>query len=398
MRGFHIWSQKLVLMIFDPHFRQKHRQNRCFVKNSQNRDFYYFWVVYQPKQGQNISQYSETTFGILSSMRTLQTKKKKRNENFIFCLPLVFSKILSLVREQKKQFYGTKWHCFLIHIPWHGISSETLEKVEFGAKWNALMHDHEFSEMATELLGGSRWNFALLIGHPLRNFCRKKIDRVSLVTELWYHKRDDLPSIFHWYRVFSNLTCCRSLEWRRYAWFRSEDDCIWSLVLHLDLLKVIWYQWLWLALCLPNMCPLIIWTKFNAIQLYCILSYWPKMSCIFDGFVTFYLTLIKQRGDTRFAWALMRALTSLITVGSTHVVRNVGVFGIRCRSSTSEVVTHRSLHISCPRIAQKSFTRRSWSILQFAGIFLPYDHGQETSRKEIVPRALCLAASSGQRW
>ena len=34
---------------------------------------------------------------------------------------------------------GEKWHCYVIHILWHGISSESLENVEFGAKRNALL-------------------------------------------------------------------------------------------------------------------------------------------------------------------------------------------------------------------------------------------------------------------
>ena len=33
-----------------------------------------------------------------------------------------------------------KWHCFVTHNPWHGITSENLEKAEFGEKWNALMY------------------------------------------------------------------------------------------------------------------------------------------------------------------------------------------------------------------------------------------------------------------
>ena len=40
-------------------------------------------------------------------------------------------KILYLVHKPKKQFYGGKWHYFVIHIPRHGITSKNLEKVEF---------------------------------------------------------------------------------------------------------------------------------------------------------------------------------------------------------------------------------------------------------------------------
>ena len=47
---------------------------------------------------------------------------------------------LSVVREQKKQM-REKWHCFVIHIPWHGISSENPEKVEFGEKMKRPAED-----------------------------------------------------------------------------------------------------------------------------------------------------------------------------------------------------------------------------------------------------------------
>ena len=63
----------------------------------------------------------------------------KLDWNFIFGLPLVFSKFYVLCTNQKKLFCGRKWHCRVTYIPWYGISSENLEKVEFGAKWNALM-------------------------------------------------------------------------------------------------------------------------------------------------------------------------------------------------------------------------------------------------------------------
>ena len=36
---------------------------------------------------------------------------------------------------------GEKWHCFVLHILWQGISSRNLEKVQFGAKWNALFNN-----------------------------------------------------------------------------------------------------------------------------------------------------------------------------------------------------------------------------------------------------------------
>ena len=53
--------------------------------------------------------------------------------------PSLFSKIITCARTKKAVLLGEKWHCFVIHIPWHGVSSENLENVEFGAKWSALM-------------------------------------------------------------------------------------------------------------------------------------------------------------------------------------------------------------------------------------------------------------------
>ena len=52
---------------------------------------------------------------------------------------LIFSKNYLLCANKKAVFIGAKWHCFAIHIPWHGISCKNLEKVEHGAKWNVKM-------------------------------------------------------------------------------------------------------------------------------------------------------------------------------------------------------------------------------------------------------------------
>ena len=46
--------------------------------------------------------------------------------------------------------------------------------------------------------------------------------------------------------VFNTLTC-HFLEWRRYAWFRSHDNRIWTLTLYLALSNVIWGDWPWLT-------------------------------------------------------------------------------------------------------------------------------------------------------
>ena len=44
---------------------------------------------------------------------------------------------IRFVRKPKSTFYWRTWQCIAIHIPWHGICSENLEK--FGAKWKFLM-------------------------------------------------------------------------------------------------------------------------------------------------------------------------------------------------------------------------------------------------------------------
>ena len=48
-------------------------------------------------------------------------------------------------------------------------------------------------------------------------------------------------------RIFNHITCCHWQEWLYYEWFRSPDDHIWPLELHLNLLKVIRDHWPWLT-------------------------------------------------------------------------------------------------------------------------------------------------------
>ena len=66
-------------------------------------------------------------------------------------------------------------------------------------------------------------------------------------TELWRRKWYSLQPMFQGNRVLSHVACSNWQEWRYYAWFRSGDDHIWPLTLHLDLLKVIRGQWPWLT-------------------------------------------------------------------------------------------------------------------------------------------------------
>ena len=58
----------------------------------------------------------------------------KENLKIYFLASDGIFKISSLVRELKKQFLWEKMAFFVIYIPWQGIGSENLERVEFGAK------------------------------------------------------------------------------------------------------------------------------------------------------------------------------------------------------------------------------------------------------------------------
>ena len=67
-----------------------------------------------------------------------------KRDLFFFSFPLLFSKFyFSCANRKKRLFMGEKWH-FVIHIPWHRISSENPEKVEFAEKWNALLSSYTY--------------------------------------------------------------------------------------------------------------------------------------------------------------------------------------------------------------------------------------------------------------
>ena len=104
-----------------------------------------------------------------------------------------------------------------------------------------------FCEMAPEVLGGSRWNLHNSWDILCATFGETIVTGSGQVTELWRHMSNNLRPIFHRNRIFSNITCCYWLEWKHYAWFRSEHDRIWPVTLHLDLWKVIWGYWYWPA-------------------------------------------------------------------------------------------------------------------------------------------------------
>ena len=129
MRGLQIWSQNWAWNIFDSCF------GRTTVKIDQDRDFNDF-VFFFTKIG--LKYYPSSI--LWTNLNTL-IKTKLLNpqiEIFFYLLPIVFSKFYFLCANEKAVFMEEKRYCFVIHIPWHRISSENLEKVKFGEKWNAL--------------------------------------------------------------------------------------------------------------------------------------------------------------------------------------------------------------------------------------------------------------------
>ena len=106
-----------------PIFWQKKRWNRLESWFQQ-----FFPRIFGQNRGQIWSKLnSETTFRILSSMRTFYAPNMKKGWKIHFLATPVLKK--SVVREPKKQILWEKnWHYFVIHIPWCGIGSENQEK------------------------------------------------------------------------------------------------------------------------------------------------------------------------------------------------------------------------------------------------------------------------------
>ena len=127
IRGFQIWSQNWVWIIFQPYLSKKKLQKIILV---------YFdgfsvkiWVKYYPNSV--LRSYLNPFIKTSLLDRQYVRKFEKMAFHSIF-------KISSHVQEPKMQFLRWKWHRFVFHISWHGISSANLEKVEFGEKWKPL--------------------------------------------------------------------------------------------------------------------------------------------------------------------------------------------------------------------------------------------------------------------
>ena len=134
MRWFHIWSQSWGGIIFYPYFGRKTAQ-----KSLKSRSWSIL-TVFRPRHESNIiqAQIWDHIWNPLINTKLVDPNMKEKLKIYFLTSHSIF-KISPLVSESKSKFYGRKWHCFIIHIPWHGISSENLEKVEFGEKWNALL-------------------------------------------------------------------------------------------------------------------------------------------------------------------------------------------------------------------------------------------------------------------
>ena len=100
--------------------------------------------------------YSDATETIYTSLKALAThnqpvryqsptaERVSPRANFrksdITCPGLHYFQKCYLSRANRRgRFYVIKWYCFVIHLLWHGISSENLKKNEFSEKWNSLV-------------------------------------------------------------------------------------------------------------------------------------------------------------------------------------------------------------------------------------------------------------------
>ena len=133
MREFQICSQNWAWIIFYPYFDRKTIKMVRIVISM-------ILFFFGQNRGKILSKLSsQIIFGIFSSSRTFQIHNMKQNLKIYFWGFHSIFIISSLVRELKKQFlWEKKSRCFVIYVPWHGISSENPEKVEFGEKQNAL--------------------------------------------------------------------------------------------------------------------------------------------------------------------------------------------------------------------------------------------------------------------
>ena len=166
----------------------------------------------------------------------------KREWNFMFWLTLVFSKFYLLcANKQTKSFMGEKWRCSAIHMPWHGISSKNLKKVDHGAKSNALMvrsgqarsgvvrpghaklsgseNTYKLSACYTEAI----YQISCQSGHRAQsNYCRYT-NRLMVFKHFRY-----LPA--HRHRYLQKFYSTRHSFWHTSRWRFTNDLCQISLI------------------------------------------------------------------------------------------------------------------------------------------------------------------------
>ena len=137
MRGFQIWTHNWVWIVFDPYIgRKPSKWTRivistvfccCFLAKIGVK--YYPNPILKPylKSPHQCESFKPTTW--------------KWHYKFIVCLPKVFSKFYPLCANRKSYCWGggVKLSFVVAHLPKHEISSENMEKVNFVAKWYALM-------------------------------------------------------------------------------------------------------------------------------------------------------------------------------------------------------------------------------------------------------------------
>ena len=135
MRGFRMRSQNWAWIMFDPCF------NRRYPRSSWTRDYGIFWRFFGQHMGQIICKFnSETIFRIPSSRRSFSSPNMNVGLKLCCWHHLVFLKLYILCANQKGSFLWEQNDIVLL-LTSHGkgLAPKTWKKVEFGAKWYALM-------------------------------------------------------------------------------------------------------------------------------------------------------------------------------------------------------------------------------------------------------------------
>ena len=133
---------------------------------------------------------------------------------------------------------GEKWHCFVFRIPWHGISSENLEKVEFGEKWNALLSRHAGGSQ--ERVYDPLWslqNFTQYLGSRCIPWKSKTGSMIlpDLTIKVWTGSR--IPN-----DLLARVSLDLGSHWT--LWYKLSGKCVYCRMEHLRCLLSKAFQWL----------------------------------------------------------------------------------------------------------------------------------------------------------